>query len=104
MPMNDAYQLKVEEWVCTCPAFAISRFLVCKHLIQQMQKVPPTFFLEVVRFCELPVWRHKSLRLLEEYHGNLATVAMQHVEEGNKDADLGADVEDDENEKHRTHL
>ena len=38
------------------------------------------------------------LRPLEEYRGNSATVAMQHVEEGNKDADLGADVEDDENE------
>ena len=98
MPINDAYQPKVEEWVCTCPAFAISRFLVCKHLIQRMQKVPPTFFLEAVRFREPPVWRHKSLRPLEEYRGNSATVATQHVEEGNKDADLGADVEDDENE------
>ena len=38
------------------------------------------------------------MRPLEEYRGDSATVAMQHVEERDKDADLGAEVDDDENE------
>ena len=49
IPLNDAYQPNVEKWICTCPAFAISRFLICKHLIQRMQRVPPIFFLEAER-------------------------------------------------------
>jgi hypothetical protein len=28
MLINDTYQQEVEEWVCTCPAFPVSRFLV----------------------------------------------------------------------------
>jgi hypothetical protein len=46
MPINDAYQQEVKEWVCTCPAFPVSRFLVRKHLVQQIHKVPSIFFLE----------------------------------------------------------
>ena len=97
MPINDAYQPKVEEWVCTCPASAISHFLVCKHLVQRMHKVPPTFFLEAVRFREPPFWRHKTLRPLEEYHSDSVAVATRPVEGKDDDPDLGAEV-DDENE------
>jgi len=32
-----------------------------------MQRVPPIFFLEAERYRELPFWRHKSLKPLEEY-------------------------------------
>jgi len=98
IPINDAYQPKVEEWVCTCPAFAISCFLVCKHLVQRMHKVPPTFFLEAVRFREPPFWRHKTLRPLEEYRSDSVAVARQLVEGRDEDPDLGAEVDDDENE------
>ena len=97
MPINDAYEPKVEEWVCTCPAFTISRFLVCKHLVQRMHKVPLTFFLEAVRFREPPFWRHETLRPLEEYRSDSLAVATQPVEGKDDDPDLEAEV-DDENE------
>jgi len=74
MPINDANQPKVEEWGCTCPAFAVSRLLVCKHLVQQMHKAPPIFFFEAKRLHKLPFWRHKTLRPLEEYHDDSAAV------------------------------
>jgi SWIM zinc finger len=67
MPINNAYGPKVEKWKCTCPAFAVSRFLICKHLIQCVQHVPPIFFLKTDCFCEPPFWRPKSLQPLEEY-------------------------------------
>jgi len=67
IPLNDAYRPNVENWICTCPAFAISRFLVCKHLIQRMHIVPAVFFLEANRFREPPFWKHKSLKPLEGF-------------------------------------
>ena len=73
MPINDASQAKVEEWVCTCPAFAVSRFLVRKHLVQRIHKVPP-IFLGFERFREPPFWRHKTLRPLEEYRDDSTAV------------------------------
>jgi hypothetical protein len=48
-------------WTCSCPAFLISRFLICKHLIQLVQRVPATFFYEVSRSRTLPFWSHSSL-------------------------------------------
>ncbi|KAJ7774512.1 hypothetical protein DFH07DRAFT_865834 [Mycena maculata] len=36
-------------WVCTCPYFFRSRFLICKHLVQAVHPVDPIFFLEVNR-------------------------------------------------------
>ncbi|KAG2031925.1 hypothetical protein BDR03DRAFT_1027574 [Suillus americanus] len=47
MPMNAKYHSDVGKWVCTCPHFIKSWFLVCKHLVQDMHIVSPVFFLEV---------------------------------------------------------
>lgn len=66
MPLNDKYRPDPHKWVCTCPAFVRSRFLICKHLIQAVQPVPPTFFLQVRRNRTLPFWQHPSLVPLEE--------------------------------------
>ncbi|KAJ7245268.1 hypothetical protein C8J57DRAFT_973707, partial [Mycena rebaudengoi] len=30
------YYTSVEKWICSCPAFLISRFLLCKHLIREV--------------------------------------------------------------------
>ncbi|KAJ3779891.1 hypothetical protein GGU10DRAFT_397907 [Lentinula aff. detonsa] len=46
---NIEYRPDVKQWVCTCPYLAKSRFLVCKHLVQLVEQVPPRFFLEVRR-------------------------------------------------------
>ena len=99
IPINDAYRPKVNEWICTCPAFAVSRFLVCKHLIQRVQRVPPVFFLEADRFREPPFWRHKSLRPLEEYRDETLAVAVTiggPVEESHKNPDFGDEGDEDD--------
>lgn len=38
--ITDAYRPNVRTCVCTCPAFSVNRFLLCKHLVQ---KVATTF-------------------------------------------------------------
>ncbi|KAF8151568.1 hypothetical protein B0H34DRAFT_621443, partial [Crassisporium funariophilum] len=96
MPINDAYRPKVNKWICTCPAFAVSRFLVCKHLIQRVHRVPPIFFLEADRFREPPFWRHKSLRPLEEYRDEPAAVFVGPVEEGNENPNFGGEGDEDD--------
>ncbi|KAJ7181974.1 hypothetical protein C8R46DRAFT_885151 [Mycena filopes] len=47
LPLNDKYRPDVHRWVCTCPYFFKSRFLLCKHLVQAVHPVDPVFFLEV---------------------------------------------------------
>jgi len=39
-----------------------SRFLICKHLVQSIPPVPPTFFLEVKRNRTTPFWLHRVLQ------------------------------------------
>ena len=65
MPLNDKYRPDPHKWVCTCPAFVRSRFLACKHLVQAVQPVPPTFFLQVKWNRTLPFWQHPTLVPLE---------------------------------------
>jgi hypothetical protein len=61
MPLNEKYRPDPKRFVCTCPQFVISRFLLCKHLVQAFHPVPPIFFLEVSRNRTLPFWSHSSL-------------------------------------------
>jgi hypothetical protein len=64
MPMNKRYRPDIQRFVCTCLQFVVSRFLVCKHLVQQFQPVNPRFFLEVTRNRTLPFWSHPTLKPL----------------------------------------
>ncbi|KAH9966222.1 hypothetical protein BJV74DRAFT_731331, partial [Russula compacta] len=107
--MNNAYQSKVNKWICMCPTFAVSHFLVCRHLIHCVHHVPPLFFLKAECFCEPPFWRHKSLKLFEEYCDKPVAVIVGPVEgscqnpdirgEGNEDNVEGTDFSDkDDNE------
>jgi hypothetical protein len=43
-PVNDKCRPDPKRWVCICPAFVRSRFLICKHLGQAVQPVfiPPS--------------------------------------------------------------
>ena len=59
--MEEKYHPSVKRWVCGCPAFVISRFLICKHLIQACKPMPATFFQEVTRNRSGATWRHPSL-------------------------------------------
>jgi hypothetical protein len=60
----DTYRPDYKRWVCTCPSFFKSRFLVCKHLVQLVQRVPTSFFLEVKRRRSTPFWVHPKLKPL----------------------------------------
>ena len=91
LPLNDAYKPNVEKWICTCPSFVISRFLICKHLIQRMHVVPPTFFLEAKRYRTTPFWRHKSSKPLEEIGAETAETPGRAVEGGDENADEDED-------------
>ena len=67
LPLNEKYRPNAHKWVCTCPSFSTSRFLICKHLVQAVHGVPPHFFLEVKRNRTTPFWAHKSLTPLEDH-------------------------------------
>lgn len=61
VPLNPKYRPDPYKWVCTCPYFVKSRFLLCKHLVQAVHPVDPVFFLEVQRNRTIPFWSHPSL-------------------------------------------
>ena len=57
----EKYNPSPEQWVCSCPYFLTSHFLVCKHLVQACKKVPARFFQEVTCNCAGPTWQHPKL-------------------------------------------
>ena len=63
-PDDDSYNPLPYTWACSCPAFAKSCFLICKHLVQAVHHVPNKFFNQVSRECTFPVWCHPGLRPL----------------------------------------
>lgn len=64
LPVNPAYKTDAKKMICTCPSLPVSRFLLCKHVVQALEPVPPVFFLEVKRQRTAPFWTHPSLRPL----------------------------------------
>ena len=61
VPMKEKYRPDTDRFVCTCPQFVVSRFLICKHLVQSFQPVNPVFFLQVTRNRTTPFWSHPAL-------------------------------------------
>ena len=59
--LHDKYRPDPQPWVCTCPHFVVSRFLICKHLVQSVRPVNPKFFFEVERNRTTPFYHHPSL-------------------------------------------
>ena len=70
MPLNERYRPDAKQFVCTCPQFVVSRFLICKHLVQLFQPVNPIFFLEVTRNRTIPFWSHPTLKPLSSIEGD----------------------------------
>ena len=102
MPMNEKYRPDVKRFVCTCPHFVVSRFLLCKHLVQQFHSVDPKFFLEVTRNRCSPFWSHPSLKPLantEDIMEEGALAATQGAGDGDGDGD--GDGNGDGNGYHR---
>jgi len=95
MPINDAYRPDAKNWICTCPFFVTSRFLICKHLVQRVHRPPPTFFLEVKRYRSPPFWRHNSLKILDESGVSEEGAGIAGAEGGDDD-DERSDGEDED--------
>jgi hypothetical protein len=101
-PVNPKYRPNPSKWVCTCPHFSKSRFLICKHLVQAVHPVPPTFFLEVSRNRSTPFWSHQNLVSLTETYGDNqhntspGGPSLENVASGGEDngEDGGSDEED----------
>ncbi len=71
----------------------MSRFLICKHLVQQFHPVNPQFFLEVTRNQSSPFWSHPSLKPL--------SIAAERIEEDNHTATDGDGVDNTYVEEYR---
>ncbi|KAH8985839.1 hypothetical protein EDB86DRAFT_2832928 [Lactarius hatsudake] len=88
MPLNEKYKPDVNRFVCTCPQFIISRFLLCKHLVQRFQPVNPKFFLEVTRNRCPPFWSHPSLKPLPSEEGSEPGHPVARGSDGDDKADV----------------
>jgi len=88
--MNEKYRPDVKCFVCTCPHFVVSRFLLCKHLVQQFGPVNPRFFLEVTQNRCVPFWSHPLLIPLPSAE---AEAGPSHPRETESDGDDKAQVD-----------
>ena len=101
MPLNKRYWPNVKRFVCTCLHFVVSRFLLCKHLVQQFHLVEPQFFLQVTWNWCLPFWSHPSIKLLAAANDvtELEQLGATEADDGDGDAfnwanTAGYDIED----------
>jgi len=62
---HDTYSTNINNWICGCPAFLTSRFLICKHLIQQKGVVDIQFFNQVHRHHKYPFLSTSSTSLIQ---------------------------------------
>ncbi len=53
-PLNNMYSTDILHWICGCSAFLTSRFLICKHLVQQKGDIDIQFFDQVHRHHQYP--------------------------------------------------
>ncbi|KAF7426653.1 hypothetical protein PC9H_009022 [Pleurotus ostreatus] len=98
VPLNIKYRPDTYRWVCTCPHFSKSRFLLCKHLVQAAPPVEPIFFLEVIRNRTTPFWTHVSLQpMTDETKPGVKQPAQQPCE----DVDSSDESESDEGACHQ---
>jgi hypothetical protein len=91
-PDDPKYASDPVAWTCACPHFVKSRFLICKHLVQAVEIVPPRFFQEVSRRRSTPFWKHATLHPLDNH-----TIQEPERDDNFKDSGLPhKDVEADE--------
>jgi len=97
-PTNPKYRPNPHKWVCTCPQFHKSRFLLCKHLVQSVHPVPPVFFLEAKRQRTTPFWVHTTLVPLDSTPNTMAdnTPAADLTPRHNSDNPDDSEDSDDE--------
>jgi len=62
--MDERYHIDINNWVCSCPAYLNSRYLLCKHLVSKKngKEFLPTF-LETARRHDYPLFTFNSDKL-----------------------------------------
>ncbi|KAG6907485.1 hypothetical protein DXG01_008775 [Tephrocybe rancida] len=65
------YLTDVERWVCSCPAYLISRFLLCKHLVRKANEILNDLPLDSLEFF---------LKLRRQYYVPYYTIEGIHIE------------------------
>jgi hypothetical protein len=102
MPINPKYRPDSLKWVCTCLYFVTSQFLICKHLIQTISTVLPTFYLEVKHNRTTPFLLHQVLQPEGPHHPSTGTCSAGDTEVADKNRmNLNAgdeELEDDNDE------
>jgi hypothetical protein len=98
LPVNPAYKTDAKKFLCTCPSLPTARFLICKHLVQGVVRVPPVFFLEVKRMRTAPFWVHPSLWPLSGDDSAQDAASEDRGEEGNTMTDALPDWDDDDDD------
>ena len=98
-PVNDKYRPDPVQWVCTCPSFMLSHFLICKHLVQAVQPMPSIFFLQVKRNHTVPFWEHLALIPLNTIPRNTTTTQITSQNEDHKVDDSENSDEEGSNNK-----
>lgn len=89
-----SYHTNPIQWVCACPAYLKSRFLICKHLISCCEIPRLELFDTITRQTSPPFWTDVNLIFLPEYRGDRvmgSDPAENEGEEGQSDADSDGD-------------
>jgi hypothetical protein len=98
MPINPKYRPDIQRWVCTCPYFVTSRFLVCKHLVQSVGPVPATFYLQVRRNRTTPFWLHPILQPEGHHIAATSTSGDTPIVHDNTNPIIGRDESEDDDD------
>jgi hypothetical protein len=98
LPLNERYRPNPYRFICTCPQFVISRFLICKHLVQAFHPVHPIFFLQVTRNRTAPFWSHPSLIPIDKT-GTIEPISGPTKEQGACETAMSRDNESEEEEE-----
>lgn len=65
------YHTDPRRFVCACPAFLLSRFLVCKHIVRCLETIPrhqrPLLKRNVQRHRCAPFWRSPLFKIRDEF-------------------------------------
>ncbi|EGO02074.1 hypothetical protein SERLA73DRAFT_120715 [Serpula lacrymans var. lacrymans S7.3] len=91
MLLNNKYRPNTLTWVCTCPHFSTSQFLLCKHLVQDVHPVK--------RNQTTPFWKHPALISLDTPTSHLNsddTILLTNMAAGQGDSDIQDDKESDD--------
>lgn len=54
------YHTSVQKWTCSCPSYLLNRFLLCKHLVREVNELSPTGSNLGLRFFKKLRRRHEA--------------------------------------------